>query len=62
MNVEIEIGMYAGGRLLTKAVKTSVTALKEETTWNEILTFDFQIHAIPKVFNCCMNIVSVYEL
>ena len=50
-SVELEVGMYVGGRLLTEAVKTSTTLLKEETTWNEILTFDFHIHAIPKVIN-----------
>lgn len=51
--------MYIGGRLLTEAVKTSVATLKEETTWNETLTFDFNIHAIPKViFIVCMTIIK----
>ena len=48
-NVEIEVGMYIGGKLITEPVKTSTAALKEETTWNETLTFDFRIDAIPKV-------------
>ena len=58
-NVEIEVGMYIGGRLLTEPVKTSVATLKEETTWNETLTFDFHIHAIPKVINHLYNNISV---
>ena len=48
-NVEIEVGMYIAGKLLTESVKTSVATLKEETIWNETLTFDFHMHAIPKV-------------
>ena len=53
-NIEIEVGMYVGGKLLTEPVKTSVATLKEEITWNETLTFDFQIHAIPKVITICI--------
>ena len=53
IKVEIEIGMYDGGRLLTQTVKTSRTLLKEETTWNELLTFDFHLHAVPKVIPLC---------
>jgi len=56
ISVEIEIGMYVGGKLLTEAVKTSVATLKEETTWNETVTFDFQIHAIPKVI--CIHVAT----
>ena len=48
-NVEVEIALYAGGKLLTEPVKTSVTTLKEETTWNETLTCYLNIHTIPKV-------------
>ena len=51
--VEIEIRMYDGGRLLTEAVKTSRTLLKDETTWNELLTFDFHLHAVPMVIPLC---------
>lgn len=57
--------MYVGGKLLTEPVRTSVTTLKEETTWNETVTFDFDIHAIPKViFNhlYCYCVIKHYCL
>lgn len=49
IGVEVEVGMYNSGKLLRAKKKTQATTLKETTVWNENITFEFDMHNIPKV-------------